>query len=133
MKYLVALGEIELDDDTYISPGSYACYIDEKVKKWEDAAGGNHEDVYAQKIKGSFTFNSPSQLELDFFMSAYRSAKVSHNTMDKRIRMTVFIPSENVHKNIIANATMPRPVIDYIDPIENEKYYTDIEFKFEEC
>ena len=129
---LVTLGEIGLADDTYVTRESYFCYNDEKVNKWEDAAGGNHEDVYALKVKGAFTFNDPSQNELDYFMNAYRLAKVSKDVKDKRIRMKVFMPSENAYRTIIANATVPRPVIDFIDD-EGEIFYKDIEFEFEEC
>lgn len=130
MKCLVKLGNMELDDDIYIKPGTYQCYLSEKNSKWDDAAGGNHDDVYALKVMGSFTINSPTQPELDFFMDAYRRAKISPAAMDKRIQMQVFIPTENATRNIIANATIPKPVVDFIG---EEIYYTDIEFEFEEC
>lgn len=127
---LVKLGEIELDDDIYIKPGTYQCYLDEKGNIWEDAAGGNHDDVYALKVKGFFMINSPTQSEIDFFMDAYRKAKVKPDPMDKRIHMRVFMPTEHEYREIIANATIPRPVVDFIG---DEIYYTDIEFEFEEC
>ncbi len=127
---LVKLGNVALDDDIYVKPGTYQCYLSEKNSKWDDAAGGNHDDVYAQKVIGAFTINSPTQLELDFFMDAYRKAKISPVAMDKRIRMQVFVPTENVLMDIIANATMPKPVVDFIG---EEIYYTDIDFEFEEC
>lgn len=131
MNCLVSLNGVELSDDTYVAPGTYVCYYDEKVNKWEDAAGGNHEDVYAMKVKGAFTFNSPSQAELDFFMRAYRLAKMSPDLMDKRIRMRVFMPAENSYKDIVANASAPRPVLAGF--IGGEAFYHDIEFEFEEC
>lgn len=127
---LVKLGDIALDDDTYIKPGTYQCYFSEKNHKWDDAGGGNHDDVYALKVKGSFTINAPTQDELDFFMDAYRRAKIKPDVMDKRIQMHVFLPTENTTKSIVANATMPKPVVDFIG---EEIYYMDIEFEFEEC
>ena len=127
---LVKLGNVALDDDIYIKPGTYQCYINEKNSEWEDAAGGNHDDVYAHKAVGSFTINSPSQPELDFFMDAYRKAKISPRAMDKRIQMQVFVPAENEIRSIVANATMPHPVVDFIG---EEIYYMDIEFEFKEC
>lgn len=127
---LVKLGNVALDDDIYVKPGTYQCYLGEKNFKWDDAAGGNHNDVYALKIMGSFTINSPTQPELNFFMDAYRNAKICSDEMDERIQMQVFIPTENATRNIIANAPIPRPVVDFIG---EEIYYTDIDFEFEEC
>ncbi len=131
MNCLVSLNGIGLPDDTYIAPGSYSCYYDEKMIKWDDAAGGNHEDVYALKIKGAFVLNSLSQTELDIFMNAYRLAKISSDVKDKRIRMRVFMPGENSYKDVIANASMPRAVLNCF--LGGEAYYHDIEFEFEEC
>ncbi len=47
--YLVKLGDAEIDDNRYILPGSYNCFLAAKENQWEDAAGGNHGEAYARK------------------------------------------------------------------------------------
>lgn len=130
INYLVKIGDIEIDDNTYILPGSYRCFPVAKGKQWEDAAGGNHDEVYARKIEGTFILNSLSQQELDFFMDAYKKAKVSLDPNDRNIVMTVFVPTENTHRTIKAIAEMPDMTIWYI---AEQVYYNDTEFTFKEC
>ena len=130
IEHLVKIGETVIDDNAYILPGSYRCFPAAKGNQWEDAAGGNHDETYARKIEGSFILNSLSQEELDFFMQAYRSAKVSYNQNDRRIAMTVFVPIDNEYRTIQAIAEMPDMTIWYI---AEQVYYNDAEFSFKEC
>lgn len=129
-KNLVKIGDTELDDNAYILPGSYRCLPVAKGEEWEDAAGGNHDETYARKLEGSFTLNALSQEELDAFMEAYRSAKVSYDKNDKQIIMTVFVPVENDFRTIRAIADIPDMTIWYI---AEQTYYNDAEFSFKEC
>ena len=128
--YLVKIGDMVIDDNTYVLPGSYHCFPVAKGKQWDDAAGGNHDEVYARKIEGAFILNSLSQQELDFFMEAYRHAKTSPDPNDREISITVFIPSENTHRTIRAIAEMPDMQVWYL---AEQVYYNDAEFAFKEC
>ena len=47
--YLVKIGDIALDDNAYILPGSYRCFPVAKGESWGDAAGGNHDEAYARR------------------------------------------------------------------------------------
>ena len=129
--YLVKIGDIALDDNAYILPGSYRCFPVAKGKSWEDAAGGNHDEAYARRIEGSFTLNALSQTELDFFMDAYRKAKVTHDVNDRRIIMTVFVPTENAYRTMKVIAEMPEMSIWGF--IAGKAYYNNAEFSFKEC
>lgn len=128
--HLVEIGDVILDDNAYIMPGTYRCFPTAKDNQWEDAAGGNHDEVYARKIEGSFSLNSLSQAELDFFMEAYRNAKVSPDPNDRVIVMTVFVPTDNDHRTIRAIAEMPDMTIWYL---AEQVYYNDAVFAFKEC
>lgn len=128
--HLVKIGHIALDDNTYILPGSYKCFPVAKGEQWEDAAGGNHDDVYARKIEGSFTLNALSQEELDFFMNAYRLAKIYPDANDRRIMITVFVPTENAYRTLQVIAEMPEMSVWFI---HKQAYYKDAEFRFKEC
>lgn len=127
---LVMIGHIAIDDNAYILPGSYRCFPVAKGCQWEDAAGGNHDDTYARKIEGSFTLNALSQKELDHFMNAYRLAKVNPDQNDRRIMMTVFVPTENKYRTIQVIAEMPEMTVWFI---HRQVYYKDAEFRFKEC
>lgn len=128
--HLVEIGHIALDDNTYILPGSYRCFPVAKGNQWEDAAGGNHDDIYARKIEGSFTLNALSQEELDFFMRAYQLAKIYPDQNDRRISITVFVPTENKHRTLRVIAEMPEMSVWFI---HKQIYYKDAEFRFKEC
>lgn len=128
--YLVKLGNVEIDDNRYILPGSYDCFPVAKKNEWEDAAGGNHSEAYARKIEGYFTLNALSQAELSDFMAAYNAAKVYQNPEDMMIKMTVFVPVLNEYKTICAIAEMPDMTIWYI---ADQIYYNDADFAFKEC
>lgn len=129
--YLVKLGDVALDDNTYILPGSYKCFPVAKGELWGDAAGGNHDEVYARRIEGKFTLNALSQTELDLFMDAYKKAKVSHDANDRRIMMTVFVPTENAYRTMKVIAEMPE--MEIWGFIAGQIYYNDAEFYFKEC
>ncbi len=128
--YLVKLGDAEIDDNRYILPGSYNCFLAAKENQWEDAAGGNHGEAYARKIEGHFTLNALSQAELNDFMQAYNRAKVYPDPEDMLIIMTVFVPVLNDYKTICAIADMPDMTVWYI---ADQVYYNDADFTFKEC
>lgn len=127
---LVKLGNVALNDNRYILPGSYNCFPVAKKNQWEDAAGGNHDEVYARKIEGHFTLNALSQAELNDFMEAYNRAKVYPDPESDLITMTVFVPTLNDHKTICAIAEMPDMTVWYI---AEQIYYNDADFSFKEC